>query len=109
MTSFEAVQVLSARARSFARFAWFGGAAAILVTFFGVLGAQVLIMGRPTKGMVVITTWATVGAAALILTLVKFGVKQALRLRRPVWIEDLARQEGLDAKKLAESFTLDSW
>ncbi|MBL8918586.1 MAG: hypothetical protein JNJ54_06965 [Myxococcaceae bacterium] len=109
MTAFEAVQHLSARARRVARLAWVGGAAAIVCVFVVVLGVQLVLAGRPSKGMGSVAAWTTIGAAVVILAAVRFGVKQYLRLRRPVWVEDLARQEGLDAKRLAESFTLDAW
>lgn len=109
MTTFEAVQTLSARAGRAARLAWLVGAALIVLTFVGVLGVQLLIVGRPSKAMGFTTTWITIVAAAVILPSVRFAVKQVLRMRRLAWVEELARKEGLDSQKIADSFTLDSW
>ena len=44
------------------------------------------------------------GLASLTRTL----TRGALALRRQSWIDELAKTEGLDAKALADSFTLDS-
>lgn len=109
MTSFEAVQLLARRARHAARVGWGIGVLAIVAIGVGALGVQLAIAERPSKARGLMTAYITVGAASVILSVVRFGVKLILQLRRPTWIEDLARQEGLDAKKISESFTLDSW
>ena len=57
--------------------------------------------------------WEAALVAAPVVAGTAAAVRHAVRLMlvplRTRWIEDLARQEGLDANALAASFTLDSW
>ncbi len=108
MNSFEAVQALASRARRTARWGWALGVGALGLLFGGLLTVMVL-SGTPAKAAALAAAYASIGAGALLVPGIHFGVRQYLRLRRTRWIDELARQEGLDAKKLAESFTLDSW
>jgi hypothetical protein len=109
VTSFEAVQVLSARARRLGQLAWVGGTIVLLLVFLGIVAEEVLRKGRLSKGTGTVAAVGTIAAAVVVLPSVRIGVRSVLRWRRRAWIEELARQEGLDAKTLAESFTIDSW
>lgn len=60
-------------------------------------------VGGPVSFAICFAVFA--GLASLTRSL----TRRALALRRPLWIDELARTEGLDAEVLADSFTLDSW
>lgn len=108
MTSFEAVQWLAARARRTARVGWLIGAGAIVL----VLGATLTVMilrGASGRASGRVASAAAIVASLIIIPSVHFVVKALLRLRRPRWIEELARTEGLSAERIAEFFTLDSY
>lgn len=109
MTSFEAIQLLSARAARVARWAWWCAGGSMLGVFLVVLLVQLLVEGRFRRAHATIASLATLGAAAVIFPCVRFTVKRVLQWRASSWIDELARQEGLDARRLAESFTMDSW
>lgn len=108
MTSFEAIQILARRARREARLGWLLGMISLATVFVSTVAGLTLING-PSKRTGAVAAYVTLAAAMLVVPVTHAGVKVWLRRRRPVWIEELARREGLDAKRLAESFTLDSW
>jgi hypothetical protein len=113
VTTYEAVQQLSRRAQARARSLNLMMGLA-LVGFAGALfGAAVLaatLLSELNKGLIL---GAAVGAAFLsIATVVPAGrwlIRQSIARSREAWISELASNEGLNAKELAESFTLDSW
>ncbi len=111
MTTLEAVEALSGRARR-------------LASHLNLLaGAAVVVVAVAGTGVGVVAQWAffaraSVWAAAAFGMLVSLGVvvptsrfliKRTIALRRTAWIEETARAEGLSAEELARYFTLDSW
>ncbi len=109
MTSFEAVQVLVARARRVAQWGWAVGTLVMVAVCLVSLAVYLLGFEEHTKLLAATFVCTTLCLNALVLGSVQFAVRQVLKMRRPTWAEALAREEGLDARRLLESFTLDAW
>jgi hypothetical protein len=111
LTDLEALELLQERARKFARPLQIAAGFATL----GIAGAL--------WGLLILVQWAIAGVAEVKFTaLAIVGVtaavvpwsfnrllKAALARKRLVWIDELARAEGVRREVLLESFTLDSW
>ena len=111
MTDLEALQRLQERAQSFARPLQIGAAFAMVglgvALYFGTLLAQLALTGGEAwpfgSGLV------AAAGAAVVPKSANWFIRKSLERRRPRWIDELVRSEGVSRAELEELFTLDAW
>ena len=111
MTTREAVETLAARARKTASGMYLVAALAVGATAVLLTGAAVVVQWAmmDVASLKLAAGCGTLGAFAVMVPTSRYVIRRVIAQRRPTWIDELARTEGLNAKELESYFTMDSW